>query len=159
MTATEITGTVTPLVFETPLPMFDTAVPTSSFPTVTPDIPGEGFQSVSISGNQIFWGVCEPGAVDVTAVVSDPKEVYSVLFFMQLREVESDDSTPWSNGEDMKNEGDGLFTYILNADTVHGRKNYLEAWVLYQLVATDISGKIVGRTKVYEGMLKIRPCP
>lgn len=159
MTAAEITGTVTPLIFETPLSIFDTAVPTSSFPTVTPDIPGEGFQSVSISGSEIFWGVCEPGTVDVVAVVSDPQEVSSVLFFLQLQETTSDDSTPWSNGEDMKNEGGGLFTYTLNADTINGRRNYLEAWVLYQLVATDQAGKVIGRTKVYEGKLKIRPCP
>jgi hypothetical protein len=140
----------------TPLPLFpDTPTPLILF---TADTPGEGFKSVEISGNQIFWGICKPGTVKFTVEVVDPEEVYNVVLFIQLMDVDRPDHTPWSKGAAMNDHRDGTFSYTLNADTVDGRNHYLKAWVLYQLVATDRPGNIIGRTKIYSQALTIEPC-
>jgi hypothetical protein len=150
-TRATLTGTFTPL------PLFiDTATPLILF---TADTPGEGFKWVEIEGNEIFWGICKPGVVRIIAEVAEPDEVYNVVIFVRLMDGESTDTTPWSKGAAMNNRRDGTFTYYLNADTISEKSAYRRAWVFFQLVATDLPGNIIGRTKVYTNALTLRPCP
>jgi len=150
-TPATLTGTFTPL------PLFiDTATPLI---LVTVDTPGEGFKSVEISGKEIFWGICKPGVVKITAEVAEPDEVYNVVIFVRLMDGESPDTTPWSKGAAMDDRRNGIFTYNLNADTISEKSSYRRSWVLYQLVATDFPGNIIGRTKTYTNSLTLRPCP
>ncbi|MBI5842614.1 MAG: hypothetical protein HZB19_21195 [Chloroflexi bacterium] len=145
--------TVTPTF--TPLPIFpDTPTPLI---LVVTDTPGEGFRSVEISGNKIFWGICKPGTVNLTAEVTEPDEVVRVYLFIHLLDFDTPDTTPWY-GTVMDGHEDGTFTYMLNADYVDGRRNYLKAWVVYQMVAVDKDEKTIGRTKIYEQTLTIEPC-
>jgi len=125
---------------------------------LTPVVVGGGFNTINLSGNKILWGVCEPGSVLVTAIVTEPELVYSVVFFVRLKDSRSDDTTPWSKGAAMDDKGGGIFVYELNADTVHGRNHYSKAWVMYQLVATDETGEIVARSPIFIGGLTIGPC-
>ena len=125
----------------------------------TPLPVGDGFDSVEVSGNRIFWGVCKPGEVKVTARVTHPKDVYNVIFFVHLEDTTSDNSTPWSTGDAMNNNHRGKFTYTLNADVIDEHRHYRRAWVVYQLVATAPGGRILGRTPVFERTLTIEPCP
>jgi hypothetical protein len=151
------TGTITPATATfTPLPLIlDT--PTVLL-LVTEDSPGEGFNSLSISGNEIYWGICKHGSVKITAEVTEPDEVYSVVLFVRLMDTESPDTTPWSKGAAMDNPDYGVFTYLLRANSVPERKAYMKAWVFYQLVATDLEGKAIGRTRVFTNSLVIGPC-
>jgi len=139
-----------------------THAPGTASATILPDdtsIPENiGFSSVTISEKAIYWGSCQPGISRVTAVVTEPKEVFSVVIFVRLRELNTTDSTPWSRGDAMNDSGDGTFTYNLNADKIDGHKNYRKAWVFYQLVATDTDGEVIGRTQVYTQSLSIGPC-
>jgi hypothetical protein len=127
-------------------------------PSRTPIVVGGGFETVNVSGNTILWGSCKPGSVSVTARVSAPDEVYSVVFFIHLQNTKNEDTTPWSKGAAMEKLGNGIFTYELKANTVSRHNNYLKAWIIYQLVATDINGKEVGRSPIFSGGLTIGPC-
>ncbi|MEW6407031.1 MAG: hypothetical protein AB1649_35080 [Chloroflexota bacterium] len=153
ITGTPPTATST----QTPLPIFiDTPTPPI---LITPEeSPGEGFKSFRLSGNRVFWGTCSPGTVTMEAEVLDADAVWRVYLFMHLRSTKKDDTTPWV-GTTMANHRDGRFSYILRADLVDGRKYYLKAWVVFQLVAVDEQQKVIGRTRIYEQVLTIEPCP
>jgi hypothetical protein len=153
-----ITGTPPTATFtQTPLPLFpDTPTPPI---LITPEeSPGEGFKSFQLSGNQVFWGVCSPGTVRMQAEVLDPDAVWRVYLFMHLKSTKKDDTTPWI-GTTMARQRDDSFVYILRADLVDGRRFYLKAWVVFQLVAVDDEQKVIGRTRIYDQALTIQPCP
>jgi hypothetical protein len=141
-----------------PIPIFiggDTATPVIS---PTPIRPGPGFVSVQISESKIFWGVCKPNKSKITAKVEDPHEVISVVIFVQVKSAKRDDYTPWSNGDVMFNYRDGTFSYTLQANEIEGHNNYKDSWVRFQLVATNIKGEEVGRTKIYTEVVAMTPC-
>jgi hypothetical protein len=153
---TPVTSTVTPTNTATSFVIW---LPGGSpFVPTTPYTMGGGFETVNISGNAILWGSCKPGSITVSARVSEPEDVESVVFFVHLQNIKNEDTTPWSKGAAMDHQGSGIFTYELKANTVSGRNNYLKAWVVYQLVATDKDGKVVGRTPIFMGGLTIGPC-
>ncbi len=146
-----LAGTVTP---------FSTApiLNPTPIPSATPSFVGEGFNSISVSGNQILWGICKPGEVKITAYVLEPEVVINVVIFVHLEDTTSDNSTPWSTGDAMNKGRNGKFTYVLDADVIDEHHNYMNAWVVYQLVATDARGTIIGRTPVFDRALTIAPC-
>jgi hypothetical protein len=126
----------------------------------TPGIPGPGFLSVEHSPIKIYWGGCEPNSVLVRTEVADPEEVFSVLIFVRVSDfVEVGDITPWSGGGVMVNRGQGEFTYRLVGSKITGHDHYLRSWVHFQLVATNIEGEVVGRTRIYQNAFDMYPCP
>ncbi|NWF64175.1 MAG: hypothetical protein HXY38_07710 [Chloroflexi bacterium] len=133
--------------------------------TVTPAItstrtaPGPGFFSVEYSPTKIYWGGCEPNQVNVRAEVEDPDEVFSVIIFTRVRDIEKEDYTPWTSGNIMLNRGQGEFTYNLIGSKIEGHNHYLRSWVYFQLVATNIKGEEIGRTRVFEKAFDMYPCP
>jgi hypothetical protein len=147
----ELTATVTSFFTE----QVRTPIPVAS---PTPTSIGEGFDSVEISGNAIYWGVCKPGEVTVTAFVTKPNRVGSVVIFVHLVDTTSKNSTPWSTGDVMDKWGNGRYTYVINADVIDEHRHYSKAWVVYQLVATGAEAKIVGRTPVFTNNLTLAPC-
>ncbi len=142
-----------------PIPIFvgmDTATP--AIPP-TPVRPGPGFASVSVSENRIFWGSCTPNRTVISVTVEDPHEVVSVVIFVRVQSAERDDSTPWTTGDVMFDHKDGTFTYLLRANEVNGHNHYKASWVVFQLVATDVRGEEVGRTRIYPTAIDMSPCP
>jgi hypothetical protein len=120
--------------------------------------PGPGFISVDVSQNKIFWGSCKPNKAKVTAKVEDPKEVASVVIFVQLKSAVKEDYTPWSTGDIMFNYRDGTFSYMLQANEIEGHNHYKSSWIRFQLVATNAAGKEIGRTQIYIQLVALSPC-
>lgn len=171
------TPSVTPTITVSPtivrIPTWDPNVPTSTFApvpifigeyTATPDIPptpvrpGPGFLSVTISDTRIFWGNCTPNTSTVIAKVIDPEEVASVVIFVQVKSFEDEDYTPWTSGDVMFNYLDGTFSYELQATEINGHNHYKKSWVRMQLVATNIDGEEIGRTKIFPEVTTLEPC-
>lgn len=143
-----------------PIPIFignETATPVV-ITTPTPVKPGSGFESVQIGDPKIFWGNCNPNKTTIYTTVEDPETVTSVVVFVQVKSTKEDDYTPWSSGNVMYNNGNGSFTYKLEANEIEGHNHYKESWVRYQLVATDIDGEEVGRTQIYTESILLSPC-
>lgn len=141
-----------------PIPIFignDTATPVIP---PTPIRPGPGFLSVSISDSKIFWGNCTPNKTEIIAKVEDPEEVISVVIFMQVKSMKKEDYTPWTSGNVMFNNGDGTFSYKAIGSEIEGHNHYKNSWVRFQLVATDINGEEIGRTKIYTEVIDLSPC-
>ncbi len=138
----------------------NTATPTLAAveaPLATISRPGAGFESVQVSEEKIFWGGCKPNKAKVTVRVEDPKGVFSVYIFVQLRSTLKEDYTPWSTGDVMFNYHDGSFSYILQGNEIEGHNNYLSSSIRFQLVATDAAGREVARSIIYQ-IVGLSPC-
>lgn len=129
------------------------------FPTPTSSKPGPGFASVSYTPKKIYWGGCDPNSVSITAKVDDAEEVTSVIIFVRVKDLTEEDYTPWTNGDVMLNRGQGEFTTVLYGSKINGHDHYLRSWVYFQLVATNIAGEEIGRTRIYEKAFDMYPCP
>jgi hypothetical protein len=147
-----------PTVTFAPIPIFVGDNTITPVPNVTTFRPGPGFLSVDISEGKIFWGNCRPNKSKITTRVENPDEVISVVIFVQVKSAKIEDYTPWTTGDVMFNYQDGTFSYNLQANEIDGHNHYKNSWVRFQLVATDIKGKEVGRTKIYTEVVAMSPC-
>lgn len=129
------------------------------FYTATLSRPGAGFASVTYSPKKIFWGGCTPNSVTIKAEVEDVDEVFSVVYFLRVKDFKDEDYTPWTNGDVMLNRGQGVFTTTLVGSKIYGHDHYSRSWVYFQLVATNIKGEEIGRTRIYEKAFDMAPCP
>ena len=135
-----------------------TPIPSATpLPLPTPSSPGEGFESVVVSETKLFWGICKPRKAIMTVTVLHPEEVATVYLFIRLMSVKTEDTTPWF-GTVTDNNGNGTFTYVLYANLVPHRKDYMKAWLQYQFVAANKKEVIVGRTQIYMKSLTLEPC-
>jgi hypothetical protein len=135
-----------------------TPIPTATaLPMSTPSSPGEGFESVVVSESKLYWGICKPHTATMTVTVLHPEEVTTVYLFFRLMSAKKDDTTPWA-GTVTDNNGNGTFTYLLRANYIPHRKDYMKAWFQYQFVAENEKEVIVGRTQIYLKNLTLEPC-
>ena len=168
------TITPTPTQTATPTPR-DTVTPIGAIPTSTPFIlvsvdaptyaftptpyePGGGFASIAISQGKIFYGVCKQNYTKMTIRVENPVEVDTVYLFFRLEfGKKPGDTTPWT-GTITDNDGGGVYLYTLRANNIPERRNFIRAWVQYQLVAADKDKNIIGRTQIYTRNIILEPC-
>lgn len=125
----------------------------------TPVRAGAGFVDVSVSRNQIYWGGCEANEVSITAEVEDSETVAGVIIFTRVKNLFEEDYTPWTSGNVMYNNRDGTFTYIAVGSEIEGHNHYKKSALYFQLVAVDDKGEEVGRTRIFEGLVTMEPCP
>lgn len=141
-----------------PIPIFTAEGAASSVPFPTAIGPGAGFDKVTVSESKVYWGGCKHNAATIMATVDEPDEVTSVVIFTRVKSVEKEDYTPWTSGNVMYNNGNGVFTYRMIGSEVEGHNHYLRSWVYFQLVATDIKGNEIGRTRIFTDMISLFPC-
>jgi hypothetical protein len=169
-----VTPSITPTTTIVHIPTQDPNQPTATFmpipifmggnttPTaiVTPliDRPENGFLSVLVSEKKIFWGGCKLNKTKITARVENPEDVYSVVIFVRVKALKREDYTPWTTGDVMFNRGNGSFSYTLVGSNIEGHNDYKESWVFFQLVATNVKGEIVGKTRVFTNSISLSPC-
>ena len=133
-----------------------TAEPLANWGTSTPKY--SGFLTVFLQYGVIYWGSCAPNATLITATVENPRLVDDVILFVRLKDKKFEDETEW-RGVTMDKKDNGLYTYTLHYKNLNDYGHFTHAWVLYQLVATDKKGNIVGRTPVTDNRLSLEACP
>jgi hypothetical protein len=168
-----ITPSVTPTTTIVRIPTQDPNLPTATFVpipilvdnnTITPFASptefsaGPGFLSVSVSEKKIFWGSCKHNKTKVTAQVMRPDDVFSVVIFVRAKALNEEDYTPWTTGDVMHDEGQGLYSYTLVGSNIEGHNHNKESWVIFQLVATDVEGDVIGNTMVFTNSISLSPC-
>lgn len=141
-----------------PVPIFIGKFTVTPFAWPTAVQPGFGFLSVEVTDKKIYWGSCKPHTTRITAKVENPEDVFSVIIFVQVKSAFKEDYTPWTTGNAMNSHRDGTFSYTLNANTTRGHNHYKSSWILFQLVATDDKGEVIGRTKIYTNQISLSPC-
>jgi hypothetical protein len=59
----------------------------------------------------------------------------------------------------MENLGAGTFTHTLVPDEIKSLQSFEEPWIQYQMVATRGAGLEMGRTQIFDEMLRLKNCP
>ncbi|MCA2001313.1 MAG: hypothetical protein LDL51_05575 [Chloroflexi bacterium] len=168
------TSTPTPIRLDTktPVPAADTPTPlvlTLTMPGVTllptytpvalvPQVPIPGFVSVSASDEVFYKGSkCEPSSVKFTAQVSDAANAAFVVLFVRFKSKQSGVTSEWTSIT-METNGIGTFTHELFPLEMKAVDGFENAWVQYQLVATDSNSKQIGRTGIFDERLSLLNC-
>jgi hypothetical protein len=116
-------------------------------PTVTSTVAELSF-TPRISTSTFYYGTC--GSNQVTIQVLVPGDtVASVVLFTHLQDQAGGGKTDWDEGSSMNPSGGGWFSRTISSRSVAGADRFENAWLLYQFVATDRSGKVIGRSQTY----------
>lgn len=151
-----IPPTSTPLPLPTYSDQFINDVTTNTF-----FVQNAGFRAILYSDAVLYWnqGPCTPRSIKMTAFVEDPARTARVYLFLRLHD--KNDTLKvgeWSSGAQMIKIDDGSFNYKFDTDNLRRFYFYKEAWIEYQLVATNDKLEILGRTQLYDHNLTLRKC-
>jgi hypothetical protein len=163
---TPSTGTGTPLATDTP-----TRVPTLT-PTIRPTITLEPidpslftpspnlFLTVQRSTNLIVWGSTCSGerSIRFTTQVLPAKRLRFVTLWYRLQDKYTGRHTDWGGGAIFSNNKQGTYFYTIELDQIHHYRNFEDAWFQYQLVASTITQKVLGRSVVSLSEVSLTHC-
>jgi hypothetical protein len=125
--------------------------------TLTPSVVIEGFVSVFTSGTEFYKKGCEPGMVKITGQVAKPLEVNFVVLFVRFKSKLTGNTSEWTS-IGMQSLGAGTYTHDLKADEMKADNVFENAWVEYQLVATNLDAREKGRTAIFSEKLTLLEC-
>lgn len=150
--------TSTPTASRTSVPLTESPiVATATIATATPSVEMEGFNSVTLSASEFYIGNCEPSEVKFTAQVSKPEDVAHVDLFVRFKSITSGATSPWTSIS-MENLSAGTFTHTLVPEEMKAVDSFENPWVQYQLVATNRAIREVGRTQIFDELLRLKSC-
>ncbi len=157
-------GAGTPIVTDTPLPTFTpTFRPTITLEAIDPSLftPSPNlFLSVQRSTNQIVWGsTCEgPRTIKFTAGVMPARRLRFVTLWYRLQDKYSSRHTDWGGGAILSDNDQGTYFYNLELSQIRNYRYYEDAWLQYQLVASTITRKVLGRSVVSRTDVSLTHC-
>ncbi len=133
------------VVTNTPFP----TIPPTSRPTITLEpvdttlfTPGPSpFSLLSKSTTQLVWGYNCDGARSikfVVQVVMPLKRLKYVTLWYRLQDKYSGRHTDWGGGAIMSDNDRGTYFYTIELDQIADYKQFLDAWLQYQFVASNI---------------------
>ena len=144
---------------DTPTPVHTSSPTITQHPTITltptatqTSTPTTGPVSLTfvpqVSGDQFYYGSCTPNQVTIQ-VNATGGNIYSVVLFLKLQDQASGTMTGWDAGTSMTPSGSGWFTRTISSSSISGADDFSASWLLYQFVATDSSGQLIGRSQTY----------
>lgn len=140
-------------------PLSVTLLPSATPISLIPQVPMPGFVSVSVSDEAFYKGkACLPVSVKFTAQVADPPRVAFVLLFVRFKSKQSGATSEWADSIAMQSIGAGTYTHDLIPSEMKAVDSFENAWVQYQLVATDSNSKKVGKTDIFSERLTLLEC-
>jgi len=161
-TTTPPTGT--PIITNTPSPTFTATVrPTITLDPLDPNLftPSPNlFLSVQRSTSQIVWGSTCDGdrSIKFITQVVKARRLKYVLLFIRLQDKYSARQTDWGAGAIMSDNDQGVYFYTINLDQIVNYKNFEDAWLQYQFVASTIGLTVLGRSVVSRSDVSLTHC-
>lgn len=156
--------TETPIITDTPLPTFTptfrvtiTLEPIdANLFTPSPNL----FMSVVRSTDQIVWGSTCEGAHSIrfTAEVAPARRLRFVTLWYRLQDKYSSQQTDWGGGAIMKDNDQGTYFYDLELSQIDRYRYFEDAWLQYQLVASTVTRKVLGRSVVSLSDVSLTHC-
>ena len=155
-------GIGTPIVTETPQPT-PTFRPTITLEAIDPSLftPSPNlFMAVQRSTNQIVWGsTCDgPHTIKFTAQVMPARRLRFVTLWYRLQDKYSGRHTDWGGGAILSDNDQGTYFYDLELSQIHSYRYYEDAWFQYQLVASTVTRKVLGRSVVSRADVSLTHC-
>ena len=165
--ATTTPLTETPFTTDTPLPPTPTFTPTirstitlepigPSLFTPSPNL----FLTVQRSTDVLVWGSTCEGARSIrfTAQVMPARKLRFVTLWYRLQDKYSGRHTEWGGGAILSDNDQGTYFYTLDLSQIQRYRFYEDAWFQYQLVASTITEKVLGRSVVSRSDVSLTHC-
>lgn len=125
--------------------------------TLTPTVEMNGFLTVFTSAAEFYKKGCEPGSVIVTAQVAKPAETKFVVLFVRFKSKQTGSTSKWTS-LGMDPLGAGTYTHVLVPSEIKYLDSFKNAWVEYQVVATNLDAMETGHTAVFSEKLTLLEC-
>jgi hypothetical protein len=124
--------------------------------TPSPDL----FLTVTKSTNLIVWGSTCQGerTIRFTAQVMPARRLRFVTLWYRLQDKYSGRHTDWGGGAILSDNDQGTYFYNLRLDQIRHYRNYEDAWLQYQLVASTVTRKILGRSVASFNEISLTHC-
>lgn len=164
------TFTLTPTLIEAESPM---TIPTMTLTPFVPTFdvveprpltlfPGNSmFLSIGASTDTVVWGShCEgPRTIDFSAGVAGINVDY-VLLFLHLEDKFTGYGTRWGAGAIMQREKiSGIYHYHITYEQLPNYRDFEDAWIVFQIVASTDKLERLGATRVYDREISLKHCP
>ena len=153
------TKTSTPDFTSTPTTLMDTASPTMTALVIVPTVSTPGFVKISLSATEFYKGKkCLPGSVKFSVQVADPKKTAFVVLFVRFKSKLTGSTSKWTSITMQPLGIIGTFSSEIFPDLMKGVDSFENAWVQYQLVATDADSLEIGHTDIFNDRLTLLEC-
>ena len=118
------------------------------------------FLTVTRSTNLIVWGSTCDGErkIRFTAQVLPAKRLRFVTLWYRLQDKYSGRHTDWGGGAILSDNDQGTYFYDLDLSQIRRYRYFEDAWFEYQLVASTITQKVLGRSVVSRGEVSLTHC-
>ena len=127
-------------------------------PTATPD--KVTIYDVKHDKDKFFYGggTCGSREITISAKVTKPEDVYSLVLFIRFYDNEGAGTTKWDGGHAMSKKGDDTYSITLASNKITNYNAYEFAALNYQMVATDKQRNNLARTEVFKD-ITLDICP
>lgn len=118
------------------------------------------FLSVLKSTTQIVWGSTCDGArsIKFTTQVMPARRLKYVTLWYRLQDKYSGRHTEWGGGAILSDNDQGTYFYDLDLSQIDDYRFFEDAWFQYQLVASTITRKVLGRSVVSRSEISLTHC-
>jgi hypothetical protein len=127
---------------------------------VVDDLLGKGvFNTITLSSNE-FSLRCVTRELTITATASLADITEAELFYRMVDQPKALYYSEWRSAGKMKDEGNGVFSYLLTGETIHPDLRLDLGWFEFQLVGLNKGGGVIDRTQKIEQLITYRiDCP
>ncbi|HKY55354.1 MAG TPA: hypothetical protein VJM08_13645 [Anaerolineales bacterium] len=148
---------------DTPIPFTPTFRATITLEPISPNLftPSPNiFLSVQKSTTQLVWGSTCEGARSIrfTVQVTPVRRLRFVTLWYRLQDKYSGRNTGWGGGAIFSDNDQGTYFYDLQLNQITGYRFYEDAWFQYQLVASTVTRRVLGRSVVSQNEISLTHC-
>jgi hypothetical protein len=154
----------TPMPFESATQLILTQPGVTPLPSSTPialvtPVKMVGFVSVTVSDAEFYKGRnCPPVSTKITAQVIDAANTAFVVLFVRFKSKQTGTTSEWTSIGMQPSGIPGFYTHDLVSTEMKADDVFKNAWVQYQIVATDSNSSQVGRTDIFDERLTLLEC-
>lgn len=118
------------------------------------------FNFVQRSTDRIVWGSTCDGdrSIMFIVTVTPVRRMKYVLLFIRLQDKYSGRGTEWGAGAIMKDNDQGKYFYKFELDQIADYRNFEDAWLQYQFVASTVGLTVLGRSVVDRTSVSVTHC-
>ena len=147
----------TPTQTETPLPIATVGLPASALGGSYFTPVNTGFLAVT---TLIVWGSTCDGArsIKFTAQVMPARRLKYVTLWYRLQDKYSGRHTDWGGGAILSDNDQGTYFYDLDLSQINDYRFFEDAWFQYQLVASTVTRRVLGRSVVSRTEISLTHC-
>ena len=115
---------------------------------------------VKYDKDKFFYGGggCGSREITISAKVTKPEDVFSVVLFIRFYDTEDGGTSKWDGGHAMSKKSDGTYSITLASSNITNYNLYDFAVMNYQMVATDKNRNNLARTEVFKN-IALNVCP